>query len=55
MGSIAKQNGTIPKCLGSVSDHLHLCVSHLQETVYPIEQQLEQLRTWTFQEEYLAS
>jgi len=22
MGGIAKQNGTIPKCLGSVSDHL---------------------------------
>jgi hypothetical protein len=26
-GGIAKQNGTIPKCLGSVSDHLHLCLA----------------------------
>jgi hypothetical protein len=41
MGSIAKQNGPIPECLGSVSDHLHLCVSQLQETVHPTEQQLE--------------
>jgi hypothetical protein len=24
MGGIAKQNGTIPECLGSLSDHLHL-------------------------------
>ena len=45
MGGIAKQNGTIPECLGSVSDHLHLCISQLQETVHPIEQQLEQHRT----------
>jgi hypothetical protein len=30
-----------PKCLGSVSDHLHLCISQFQETVHPIEQQLE--------------
>jgi len=54
MGGIAKQNGTIPKCLGSVSDHLHLCISQLQETVHSIEQQLEQHRTRAFQEEYLA-
>ena len=45
MGGIAQKNGTIPKCLGSVSDHLHLCISQLQETVHPIEQQLEQHRT----------
>ena len=57
MGGIAKQNGIwiIPECLGSVSDHLHLCISQLQETVHPIEQQLEQPRIRTFQEEYLAS
>src|ERR1700736_3289005 len=54
MGGIVKQNGTIPKCLGSVSDHLHLCISQLQETVHPIEQPLEQHPTRTFQEEYLA-
>jgi hypothetical protein len=53
MGGIVKQNGTIPKCLGSVSDHLHLCISQLQETVHPIER--EQHRTRTFQEEYIAS
>jgi hypothetical protein len=40
MGGIAKQIGTNPKCLGSVSDHLHLCISQLQETVHPIEQPL---------------
>jgi hypothetical protein len=45
MGRIAKQNGTIPKYLGSVSDHLHLFISQLQETVHPIEQQLEEHRT----------
>jgi hypothetical protein len=55
MGGIARQNGTIPECLSSVSDHLHLCISQLQETVHPIEQQLEQHRIRTFQEEYLAS
>jgi hypothetical protein len=54
MGGIAKQNGTIPEYLGSVSDHLHLCISQLQETVHPIEQQLEQHRIRTFQEEYLS-
>jgi hypothetical protein len=54
MGGIAKQNGTIHNCLGSVSDHLHLCISQLQETVHPIEQQLEQHRIRTFQEEHLA-
>src|ERR1700730_5010112 len=42
MGGIAKQNGTFPKCLGSVSDHLHLCLSQLQENGTSIEQQLEQ-------------
>jgi hypothetical protein len=31
-----------PKCLGSVSDHLHLCLSQLQENGTSIEQQLEQ-------------
>ena len=55
MGGIAKQNGTFPKCLGSVSDHLHLCLSQLQENGTSIEQQFEQQRTRTFQEEYLAS
>ena len=45
MGGIAQKNGTIPKCLGSVSDHLPLCISQLQETIHPIEQQLEQHRT----------
>jgi hypothetical protein len=45
MGGIAQKNGTIPKCLGSVSDHLPLCISQLQETVHPIDQQLEQHRT----------
>jgi hypothetical protein len=45
MDGLAKQNGTIPKCLGSVSAHFHLCISQLQETVHPIEQQLEQHRT----------
>src|ERR1700732_2876590 len=54
MDGIAKQNGTFPKCLGSVSDHLHLCLSQLQENGTSIEQQLEQQRTRTFQEEYLA-
>ena len=45
MGGIAKQNGTIPKRFGNVSEHPHLCISQLQETVHPIEQQLEQHRT----------
>jgi hypothetical protein len=45
MGDIAKQNRAIPKCLGSVSDHLYLCISQLQETVHPMEQELEQHRT----------
>jgi hypothetical protein len=48
MGGIAQQNGTIPKCLGNVSDHLHLFNSQLQETVHPIEQQLERHRTLGF-------
>ena len=37
MDGLAKQNGTIPKCLGNVSDHLHLFNSQLQEMVHPIE------------------
>jgi len=40
--TLTKQNGTIPKCLGSVSDHLHLCLSQLQENGTSIEQQFEQ-------------
>src|SRR5208337_300543 len=27
MGGIAKQNGMIPKCIGGVSDHVHLLVT----------------------------
>jgi REP element-mobilizing transposase RayT len=27
MGGIAKQNGIIPKCIGGVSDHVHLLVT----------------------------
>jgi hypothetical protein len=27
MGGIAKQNGMIPKCIGGVSDHVHLLVA----------------------------
>ena len=27
LGGIAKQNGMIPKCLGGVSDHVHLLVT----------------------------
>src|ERR1700733_11150142 len=27
MGGIAKQNGVIPKCIGGVSDHVHLLVA----------------------------
>ena len=34
MSGITKQVGTIPKCLGGVSDHVHLCISQLQETVH---------------------
>jgi hypothetical protein len=33
-GGIAGQNGTIPRSLGSVLNHL--CISQLQEAVYPI-------------------
>jgi putative transposase len=29
MGGIAKQNGMIPKCIGGVSDHVHLLVTLL--------------------------
>jgi REP element-mobilizing transposase RayT len=45
----------IPKCIGGVSDHVHLLV-RLPTTfaVHYIEQQLEHHRTRTFQEEYLA-
>jgi hypothetical protein len=37
ISGIAKQVGAIPKipkCLGGVSDHVHLCISLLQETVH---------------------
>jgi hypothetical protein len=34
MSGIATQVGTIPTCLGGVSDHVHLCISQLQETVH---------------------
>src|SRR6516164_11697575 len=27
LGGIAKQNGMIPKCIGGVSDHVHLLVT----------------------------
>src|ERR1700675_289395 len=27
MGGIAKQNGMIPKCIGGISDHVHLLVT----------------------------
>jgi len=37
-----RQAEWFPKCLGSVSDHLHLCLSQLQENGTSIEQQFEQ-------------
>jgi hypothetical protein len=57
----------IPKCIGGVSDHVHLLVTlclatglwriqrwYLAGTVHYIEPQLEHHRTRTFQEEYFA-
>jgi putative transposase len=59
VGGIAKENGMIPKCIGGVSDYVHLRAGVRTDpviggTVHYIEQQLEHHRTRSFQEKFLV-
>jgi hypothetical protein len=55
-GAIAHQCDSMPKCIGGVSDHVHLLLSASKnlDTVAYISSQEEHHRTKSFREEYVG-
>ena len=53
LGGIAKQNGMIPKCIGGVSDHVHLLVT--LPTTFAVAKAVQLIKAGSsqFHEKYL--